>query len=193
MNRIVLASFLLIKKLIVFPQIDADGKLQTAKIQQYNPDTGKRTKDVPNSINWLHSVLKKQKVLPEDFNLQMCLFGEHLIRSKRNKGKTVCIVESEKTAVIASGCMPQFVWMAVGALSWLNINKLEPLDGRNIILYPDASVDGRAFERWRTIGDEANLLGISISISDLLERECTEQQKADGYDIGDYLINNLVI
>jgi hypothetical protein len=45
-------------------------------------------------ISWVHSVLK----LP-NYNLSQCFFGEHLLIDTT---KTVAIVESEKTAVIAS-------------------------------------------------------------------------------------------
>ncbi|GAB6121178.1 DUF6371 domain-containing protein [Dysgonomonas termitidis] len=175
---------------VIFPQIDEQGKCRTAKIQKYNPETGNRIKDEPGAVNWMHSILKKKGELPGGYNLRMCLFGLHLIRSERNKGKVVCICESEKSAVIASGAMPEYLWMAAGALGWLNIDKLKPLRDRCIILFPDTSATGKAFEKWTQIADEARSQGYDIHVSTMLEDECSGEQKERGYDIGDYLIDN---
>ncbi len=57
----------------VFWQIDGRGNVRTGKIMLYSPVTGKRSKEAYHHPNWVHNVLK----LPE-FNLQQCLFGEHL-------------------------------------------------------------------------------------------------------------------
>ena len=172
----------------MFPQIDEQGKCRTAKEQLYNKDTGKRIK---NSVNWLHAELKRWGELPQDFNLQMCLFGLHLIRSSNNIGKTVCICESEKSAVIAACCMPNRIWMAAGALRWLNVEKLRPLKGWDIILFPDTSTDGSTFALWSKIANEANSQGLNVIVSDMLEKECTDEEKADGFDIADYLIRKV--
>jgi hypothetical protein len=72
-----------------------------------NPTTGKRIKEPFNHINWAQKVLKE----PE-YELKQCFFGEQLI----DKSKPVAIVESEKTAVIASGYLPQFIWLAAGSI-----------------------------------------------------------------------------
>jgi hypothetical protein len=62
------------------------------------------------------------------------LFGEHLLIDKT---KPVAIVESEKTAVIASVYLPQFIWVAVGSLTNLNAEKCNVLKGRTVTLFPD--------------------------------------------------------
>lgn len=177
---------------VVYPQIDANEIVRTAKEQKYNAETGKRIKDEPYAIGWLHTKLIKKGLLPKDFQLKMCLFGEHLISSERFKNMPVGIVESEKSALIASGCMPDIVWMAAGAKDWLNVDKLKPLKERKIILYPDTSSTGNAFDRWTKIANEAKGLGYNISVSTLLENKCTDEEKAKGYDLGDYLIDRLL-
>ena len=66
---------------------------------------------------WAHSELIRSGLLKTDFNLNQCFFGEHLLL---NNKKPVAVVESEKTAVIASICFPEFVWLAVGSKQNLN-------------------------------------------------------------------------
>jgi len=159
----------------VFWQIDTKGKVRTGKIMLYNPTTGKRIKEPRNHINWVHSVLQ----LPE-YNLQQCLFGEHLLQDKT---KPVAIVESEKTAVIASVYLPQFIWVAVGSLTNLNTEKCSILKGRTVTLFPDLN----GFEKWRNKAKELSSL-TSFQISDLLERKATVDEKKQGFDLADYLI-----
>jgi hypothetical protein len=67
-------------KEVIFWQIDIHGKVRTGKIMQYNSITGKRIKHQNGAIDWVHNKLKKTGALPEDFNLQQCFFGEHLLK-----------------------------------------------------------------------------------------------------------------
>src|SRR5690554_6866053 len=99
----------------VFWQIDTIGRLRTGKIMLYNPNTGKRIKESFNHINWVHKATKQP-----DFVLGQCLFGEHLLNDRT---MPVAIVESEKTAIIASVYLPSFIWVAVGSLTNLNAEK----------------------------------------------------------------------
>lgn len=162
---------------VIYPMIDEHGKCRTAKIQKYDRETGKRIKNQSGAVNWVHSILKKKGELPDNFNLQLCLFGLHLIRSERNKGKTICVCESEKSAIIASGCLPEYLWMASGALGWLNVDKLRPLKGWNVLLFPDTSKTGVAFEKWSNVAQEAQNIGLDVNVSTMLEDGCTEHEK----------------
>ena len=159
----------------VFWQIDTRGEVRTGKIMLYSPTTGKRIKEPFNHINWVHKALKQ----PE-FELKQCLFGEHLLNDKT---KPVAIVESEKTAVIASVYLPQFIWVAVGSLTNLNAEKCSILKGRTVILFPDLN----GFDKWSSKAKELSHLAI-FSVSDLLERKATETEKKQGFDLADYLI-----
>lgn len=173
---------------VVFPQIDEQGRCQTAKVQKYNKETGKR-----QGVYLFHGDKSIKPYLPNPYHLQMCLFGLHLIRSKNNVGKTVCICESEKSAIIAAGCMPEHIWMASDALDWLNVDKLKPLRSWNIVLFPDTSTTGLAFKKWTKIADEATKAGLLVTVSTMLEDNCTDEEKENGYDLGDYLIDRLLM
>ncbi len=155
----------------VFWQIDIQGNVRAGKLIKY----AKNGHRIHGKNNWVHSILKLQ-----NFNLKQCLFGEHLLK---DDDAPVAIVESEKTAIIASAFMPEMVWLATGGAENLNREKMKILRGRNVILFPDASKDGRIYQKWNQKAAE-----FGFNISDLLEKETTPEQKADGVDIADFLI-----
>jgi hypothetical protein len=158
----------------VFWQIDIQGRVRTGKIMLYSPTTGKRVKEPFNYITWVHKALEQ----PE-FNLKQCLFGEHLLK---DKVKPVALVESEKTAIIASVYLPQFLWLAVGGKENLKPEKLQVLQGRTVVLFPDL----KAFDKWQANVQELKHLA-KFTVSDLLERKASEADKEKGFDLADYL------
>lgn len=160
----------------VFWQIDTMGKVRTGKIMQYDPTSGKRVKKPFNHINWVHKVIEQP-----DFELRQCLFGEHLLMDKT---KPVAVVESEKTAVIASVYLPQFIWLAVGSLTNLNAEKCRVLAGRTVTLFPDLN----GFEKWSSKAKELSHI-TTFNVSDLLERKATMSEREKGLDLADYLLN----
>ena len=173
-------------KEVIFWQIDINGKVRTGKIMQYNPETGRRLKHESGSIDWVHNKLKKSGTLPEDYNLQQCFFGEHLL--KIYPEKPVAIVESEKSALIASAIFPDLIWIAAGNINGLSIEKCQILKGRKVMLYPDLG----AIEKWslKTV-EIQNKCKCKISISSLLENEATDSDRENGFDIADYIVGEL--
>jgi hypothetical protein len=161
-----------------FPQIDRLNRVCKAKLIRFNRATGKRLKGEYDT-----SSLVRKLRLKENFNYKQIFFGEHLL--PKNPNKPVAVVESEKTAIIASLCMSKFVWLATGSKQWLKVERLQRFDNRQVILYPDA--DG--FELWQTIATDARRLGLDVKVSSLIENYATDEQKANGYDLADYLIN----
>lgn len=131
----------------------------------------------------MHARLKREGVLPNEWELSQCLFGEHLL--KRRPEDTVCLVESEKSALIGSGVMPGYVWLATGGKQNLKAEKCECLKGRNVILFPDLG----AFDVWKEKGEAiARRVGFTLSVSNTLERISTSEDRGNGLDIADYLI-----
>jgi hypothetical protein len=159
----------------VFWQIDKQGNIRTGKIMLYSPSDGKRVKEPHAYINWAHKVLKWS-----NFELKQCLFGEHLLV---DESKPVAIVESEKTAIIASVYLPNFIWVAVGSLSNLNNEKCSTLKGRNVVLFPDL----KGYDKWSSIAKELSNI-TAFKVSDVLERNATESEKEQGLDLADFLI-----
>lgn len=159
----------------VFWQIDSFGKVRAGKIIQYNESTGKRIKKPYNHITWVHSVLKLN-----DFNLKQCFFGEHLIL---NNNKPIAIVESEKSAVIASVYFPNFIWIAAGSLLNFSVQKCEVFKNRNVILFPDVN----AYEKWKLIAKLISNVASNVAVSDYLEKHASDEDRVEGSDIADYI------
>ncbi len=159
----------------VFWQIDNAGRIRSGKVMLYDPVTGKRVKEPFSHITWVHKLLKQ-----EEFALKQCFYGEHLLKDKT---KPVAIVESEKTAIIASAYLPQFTWLAVGSLNNLNPEICEVLKGRFVVLFPDLM----GFEKWSDRAKQFSAIA-TFTVSDLLERKATEEEKKKGLDLADHLI-----
>lgn len=159
-----------------FPSIDTQNRICRAKLIKFNPATGRRLKGEFDTSS-LPAMLKLK-----DFNYRQIFFGEHLLSKYPNK--PVGIVEAEKTAIIASLCLPEFVWLGCNSKTWLKPERLQRLGNRQIILYPDA--DG--FASWQDIAFGGRRQGITVKVSKLIENHATDEQKASGYDPADYLI-----
>jgi hypothetical protein len=167
----------------VFWQLDTAGIVRTGKIMLYDRQTGKRVKQPFNHITWVHSVLM-HNAPAEAFNLSQCLFGEHLLAGDVHK--PVAIVESEKTAIIASACMPAFIWLACGSLTGLNASKCGVLKGRKVMLFPDVN----AYDKWLAKAAELSnsIPGVTFTVSAVLERMANQTDRQNGVDLGDVLL-----
>lgn len=162
----------------VFWQTDIYGRVRTGKIMLYNPTTGRRIKEPHNYITWVHSIVNK-----EGFNLEQCFFGEHLLTT--HVMKSVAIVESEKSALIASSYLPQYLWIASGGKNGcFREESLNVLRGRNVVLFPDLG----ATDNWAAKIPAMERMKIKVKLFDYMEQNATEKQRVEGFDIADFLL-----
>ena len=185
----------------IFWQIDEEKRVRTGKMMKYYPDGhpkfGHRDKDGGYTFDWIHSALFRDKRHPEyDEDKQVmkqCYFGIHLLNKWKRKDidQTVCIVESEKTALImaiAYGNHANQVWMACGGLENLTREKLKPIidQHRPIILYPDR--DG--IQKWQQKVEQLHYDRLTVDIKPVTEwwRE-EDGPKADIADVVVRMIN----
>ena len=185
---------------ITFPFIDIKNNVRTIQVKQFdeqNHTTG---------TDFLHSMIEKKHTrnkepLPvwleaykKNKTKVSCLFGEHLLG--RYPQSPIALVEAPKTAIYGTlyfGFPEQptnMLWLAVYNLSSLNLDKCKALKGRNVYLFPDLSKEGKAFDLWsRQANDiQRQLKGSRFEVSDILERFAPEQDREQGKDIADYLI-----
>ena len=152
----------------------------TLHLQDFNSSEKLKIKSEKPSISWVHSELKRKGILPNDWELTQCLFGEHLI--KKYPQKPIMLVESEKTAIIMTCYHPCFNWLATGGLQNLKAEKIYPIRKSNIIAYPDL----KCYELWKDKAEKINNeIGSNILVSHYLEEVATPEQKELGLDIAD--------
>jgi hypothetical protein len=159
----------------LFWQIDHKEQIHACKIMLYNKNTGKRKKEPYNHINWLHNAIKEP-----NFNLKQCLFGLHLITE--DYSKDIAIVESEKTAIIMSIYLPQYIWLATGSKSNFKLELLKSIKNRNCIAFPDKG----EFNNWNDKAKELQTKGYKIAVSQILE----QTEFKNGFDLADYYLIN---
>ena len=171
---------------VIFWEINAQQQVHTGKIMYYQPDCHR---DKQHNPTWVHSLMKDK--LPTNYELQHCLFGLHLLTSDLgHQPSAVCIVESEKTAVILSEIIPDFIWMSCGGLQMFKPELLAPLVNHKVVIFPDTDETGEAYKQWLTILQQAAKLypfKHPLRISNLLELHATPDQKQRKIDLIDYL------
>ena len=178
----------------VFWQVDTTGRVRTGKIMLYNPFTGKRVKQPFNHIAWVHNLMRTANSRMQnennnseienpksEFKLQQCFFGEHLLRE--DEEAIVAITESEKTALMASIMMPDFIWLAAGSLNGLDEDKCRVLHNRTVLLFPDVG----CYKNW---AERAHYLNLKIptatfTVHPEMETTATPEERATGADMGD--------
>jgi hypothetical protein len=157
----------------LFWQYDLHNRIRSAKMIKYDP-TGHRCKE--SSASWYH---KKEHYfngpLFPDFELGQCLFGEHLLPGCT---KPIAVVESEKTALIASLFIDKYTWVACGGLQELRDAKVAVLKHRSVTLFPDLG----GYDSWAIKAED-----YGFNISDHLEKIATDEDRKKGKDLADYI------
>lgn len=170
---------------VIFWQLGPFGDLLDGKVMYYRAD-GHR--DHSHAPTWVSSELKR--FYGYEFQAIHGLFGLHLLASSQTFTATVAVVEAEKTAVIMSEVLPQYVWVATGGLEELTPEKLFPLRGRQTVLFPDTDPQGSTYARWYEQAHRAKrLYGQHIAVSSLLELRATAVQKRRKIDLVDFLFD----
>ena len=205
---------------VIYWQIDQLGQVHDGKLMWYGPDCHRLKHRHATWVTYLlkhHFGLPQ-----DAFHSPHVLFGTHLLFERPTKGcdfplrkhsarggttsqdvfernvttlrpdRTVAIVEAEKSAVILSELYPQYLWLAAGGMSELQVPKFLPLQHYRVILFPDTDPEGRAFRMWY---DAAQQVMCSffwprnnpIRVSPLLELHATPSQKSRKIDLVDFL------
>lgn len=173
----------------VFWQIDINGNVRTGKIIQYRVELDdscasgnncKRVKTNKPIVKWVHRHPRVNYPMGKQ-----CFFGEHLLPNFPDK--KIGILESEKSALIASLYHPEYLWLACGGAANLNKEKLLALRSRDVHLFPDL----KKFEAWQSIASKSEGLFKyrgCLKVVDTLEKGATDSEKAAGLDLADYLL-----
>lgn len=167
----------------VFWQTDINGCIRTGKVMRYGNDGHRIKANGVASITWIHRMKAVADSQP-DFNLVQCFFGEHLL-SVYSDSK-VMIVESEKSAIIASHYYPQYLWLASGGCcGCLNQTASQVLKGREVWLVPDLDAEDSWRDKLTMLRTITPTVGIVTAISNM----ATLEQRAAKLDIADFLLD----
>ena len=158
----------------MFPIIDREGRCHNIKVQEYetNADSPQHGHRKGGTV-WLGKTLAGMGEVVLDNRV---LFGEHLLRARG----VVALVESPKNAVVGACWRPDLTWVAVGNKGMLTRQMLEPLRGRDVLVFPDRD----ALPDWRdklsSLQDMANFV---------LSTYWMDEVGAKG-DIADWILNS---
>lgn len=165
----------------VFWQINVDLIVRAGKIIKFDTLSGKRIKEPFPQTTWAHSLLKLK-----DFNLKQVLYGEHLLN--RFPEKVVCIVESEKTAIIMAIKHPTYIWLATSGKNGFTFDKLKVLINRKVVVFPDSD----AFQEWN---EKAKLISkqinIQLIVSSFVMNFTIAMDQKNGFDLADLIQINI--
>ena len=176
---------------VIYWQIDQLGQVHDGKLMWYGPDCH-RLKN--RNASWVMYLLKDHYAIPQDtFYPTHCFFGLHLLSPPvHGTGKSVAIVEAEKSAVILSEIYPDYIWLAAGGLGEIQVNKFFPLRHHRVVLFPDTDPDGMAFTKWYNAAQDVMRSSFwprnnPIRVSPILELHATEDQKRRKIDLLDFI------
>ena len=151
----------------IFWMIDEQQRVHDAKLIAYTSD-GHRVQSWGNSMR---SICVKANKGPQLEQTEKVLFGLHLV--PRYPEKTICIVESEKSALVCALRYPEHLWLATGGCGNLQVEKLRPLLNRRLIVYPDAG----ECDKWRERMAESG--HANYTVMDFIERYESNTDIAD--------------
>lgn len=190
----------------IFWYIDEQGRKRGGQIKLFDNSFHTvryvdRNGEKRSKTSWVHSAYALQcdqqqsyptwlsAYINEENNVQKspCLFGLPQIYNT-SIDKPIAIVEAPKTAIICTHYFPEYIWMATGALSFLKRSRIMQLLKYNIVLFPDLSKDGSAITCWNCVAKELNANGFQIRVSTFLEDNSTQEEKAAGLDLADFLL-----
>lgn len=184
---------------ISFPFIDINNKIRAIQLKafdQHNHTTKtnfihsftekKHQHQKSNYPAWLTNYLKNERKIT-------CLFGEHLLKQYPNN--PIALVEAPKTAIYGTlyygfpDDKHKLLWLACFNLTSLNYERCKVLKGRKVVLFPDTSKDGNAYNKWSKKAQEfKTTINATFVVNSLLEENANKAEKEKGFDLADYLI-----
>ena len=161
----------------VFPYVSREGYTVDGKVMRYD-DSGHRCREGGMNVTWLHAMEGLTPSVP------MCLFGEELMATA--PFAPVGLVESEKTALIATLWESRCVWLATGGKGNFSARTLHVLAGRTVFVYPDADAVGDWLAEAYRLGPE---LDISFRLpAAYIRRISTAEAREAKWDLADLIV-----
>src|SRR5690606_38732958 len=185
-------------KFTAFVLSNLKGEAVNVKFVAYTTE-GKRDKSekedgspafVPHYVG--KSYLKAQKIETDPAKLEdwqdyykflRCFYGEHLW----DKAKDTCLVESEKTAVIAAFFFPQYNWLATGGNHGMTFEQFQIFYGYKRRIWNLVDNDKAGFEKSKTNQWLDRLAEMREDKSEILSVNLFPEAQ-EGWDLADAII-----
>ncbi len=168
----------------MFPCIDLQGRCHNIKVQEYDthPESERFMHRKPATL-WLGAILQRDGMYEQGpvFDTR-ALFGEHLLV----ESGMVALVESPKNAVVGACRWPDLIWVAVGNKGALTAEMLRPLQGRDVLVFPDKD----ALTDWQARIDKLQHLANFRFSTDWMD-EVGEKGDIADWVMGELKIKNL--
>ena len=137
---------------------------------------------------WVSQLLKQREPLLEYWPIRHCFFGEHLLTTD---DKPVCIVESERTAVILSELLPDSIWLAYAYPTNMTPVLMAPLQGCTVTIYPYTDPCLSNFIFFQDFRNQVcSTYDIDLHIDTTLEDHATDAQRSRCIDILDFILES---
>ena len=105
--------------------------------------------------------------------------------------KSVCVVDSETSAVILSEFFPEYLWMAYATTAHLRPELFAPLQGQRVVLFPRTDPTLSTFLFFKDLATIVRQqYEIDITVDDTLEKRATPEQKERYIDLVDFLFSH---
>jgi len=191
---------------VVFPYLFKDTHCCTGKLMWFDEDFHRIKEGRKKYPKFLHNLIytndngirydlndydDDDNIIP--FKLKLCLFGHHQIINE--KKKVICLVESEKTAVIMSIVLPEYIWVASGGKTLIQDYKFLFFAGRKCLAFPDLSLDDNVYQYWiKKLSYYNKKYDYDIDIidyySEFLQNDIglINYSKLKGFDIADFVL-----
>lgn len=181
------------------------GRSKSGKTIYWMIDEMNQVRDGHLADIWVSSLLKaREPKLLRSWHPRHCLFGLHLLANTNLTNptnlyssnscnscsvKTICVVESEASAVVLSELFPESIWMAYAYPANMTIDLLEPLHGCSVIIYPQTDPCMEIYLSFLDFADTVRRVhpSIDITIESILEDNATDDQKQRKIDLVDFL------
>jgi Domain of unknown function (DUF6371) len=178
----------------IFWLLDEHEQVRGGQVVLYD-ETGNTVKSPRRCTTWVHTALanhcrQQNKPAPDWLanyvqhgQKSPCLFGLPQLMTAPVE-KPIAIVKSAKTAIACTPYWPEFIWLVTMGQSYLTAERLAPMKGRRLTLFPDAD----SLDNWQQRAEKLRAQGFDAKVSTGLEYSVTAEERTMGLDLADVLL-----
>lgn len=167
-----------------FWYLDQHGHPIDARVTCYDAETGQQNDK--SQSEWLSSLIGQQNPAVEK---SVRFYGLHLLNGQPRS--PIGLVEEEKTAIVCSHFLSQYVWLSVSSFeeSFWKGNDMDFLIHRKVVLFPSLN----SYCKMKKIAEVLKAKGVMVVVSEYLEQHADEPDRRQGMSIADFLLKKVLL